>query len=103
MTLEEFRLTLVDRLRQCRDAAGAREIVIDAELVLANVPLTDLTYDRFWETMEEDLDALAGEAKLASDRKAGTILDSVVAAARVRIAHCRNRRKRKKDKAGGDS
>jgi hypothetical protein len=103
MTLEEFRLTLVERLRRCNDTSRAREVLVEAELVLRNVRLTDLTYERFWEALEEDLDGLAEEAKFASDRTAGAKLDSVVAAARARIARYRERRTRGSDKGGENS
>jgi hypothetical protein len=92
MTLEEYRVTLIERLRACPDTVAARALLAEAELMLCHSRLTDLTYDRFWETLEEHLDALADEAKFSSDRKAGAALDAIVAAARVRIARYRARK-----------
>ena len=91
MTFDEYRLQLLERLRVCRDPASARNIIAEGELMLVNGQLTQLTHDRFWESMEEQLDALGEEAKFLADPKAADTLGIVVAAARSRIARYRAR------------
>lgn len=59
MTLDEYRGTLIERLRACGDTAAARSLLADASLFLTNSRINRRTQDRFWETLEEELDALA--------------------------------------------
>jgi hypothetical protein len=66
-------------------------MISEAELMLTNGQLTQLSHDRFWESMEEQLDALGDEAKFLSDLKAAETLGAVVAAARAAIARYRAR------------
>ena len=89
MTLDEYRGTLIVRLRACRDAAAARDLLAEANLVLINSQINPLTQDRFWETLEEELDVLSEDAKSLNDPKTVAVLGTVVAAARARIARYR--------------
>jgi hypothetical protein len=91
MLLEEYRTKVIERLRSCRDTAAARHILAEADLVLVNSRLTSLTLDKFWETLLEDLDGLAEDARFMMDREAGAKLSAVVVAARARIARYRER------------
>lgn len=91
MGLDEYRETLIERLRTCQDTAAARSLLADANLFLTNSRINQLTKDRFWETLEEELDALGEDAKFVADRKAAAILGTVGAAARVRIARYHRR------------
>lgn len=89
MTLDEFRGSLIERLRVCQDTATARNLLAEANLVLANSQVNRVTQDRFWETLEEELDALGEDAKFLDDPRAAAVLGAVVAAARARIARYR--------------
>jgi hypothetical protein len=91
MMLDEYRTKVIQRLKGCQNTAAARHILAEADLVLMNSHLTRLTQDKFWETLHEDLDALAEEAKFLSDREAGLKLSSIVVAAQTRIARYRER------------
>ena len=86
MTLDEYRVTLIERLRACQDTATARSLLAEANLFLTNSRINKLTQDRFWETLEEELDAVGEDAKFLGDPKAAAVLGAVVAAARARIA-----------------
>jgi hypothetical protein len=91
MTLDEYRGALIERLRACQNTAAARELLAEAALVLANGRINRLTQDRFWETLEEELDAIDEDAKFLEDPQAAAALAAVVAAARARIARYRLR------------
>ena len=91
MTLDEFRGTLIERLRACRDTAAVRDLLAEVNLVLINSQINALTQDRFWETLEEELDVLGEDAKLQNDPGPAAVLGAVVAAARARIARYRRR------------
>jgi len=89
MTLDEYRGTLIERLRACQDTAEARDLLAEANLVLANTRMNRMTRDRFWETLEEDLDAAGTDLTLFKDHKGAAAFAAVVAAARARIARYR--------------
>lgn len=91
MTLDEYRGLLIERLGACRDTAAARSLLADASLFLTNSRINQLTQDRFWETLEEELEALGEDAKFLADPKAAAVLRAVVAAARARIMRYRMR------------
>jgi hypothetical protein len=91
VTLDEYRLALIERLRACQDTAAVRQLLAEADLMLANGGLTRLTHDRFWETVEDDLRGVEEEAKSLPDRKNGEALAAIVVAARARIARYRAR------------
>lgn len=89
MTLDEYRGSLIERLRGCQDTAAARSLVAEMNLVLANSRMSRIAQERFWETFEEELDALGEGAKFLKDPKAAAVLGAIVAAARARIARYR--------------
>jgi hypothetical protein len=92
MMLDEYRTRVIDRLKTCRDTAEARSILAEADFLLMNSRVTKLTQDKFWETLNEVLDALAQEAKSLPDREPAVKLSAIVAAAQARIAYYRERK-----------
>jgi hypothetical protein len=91
LILDDYRTTLIERLKSCLSTAEARAILTEADLVLTNSRLTPLTRDKFWETLQEDLQTLGLEAGALSDREARSKVEAVVAAAQARIARYRER------------
>jgi hypothetical protein len=91
MMLDEYRIKIIERLKDCRDTAAARHIMAEADLVLMNSRLTRLTQDKFWESLYEDLDVLIEETRFMTDRESGVKLSTVVVAAQARIARYRER------------
>lgn len=91
MSLDEYRDQLMERLMSCPDTAAARTLLAEAELVLVHARLTVLTQSKFWESLQEDLTAIADAAGLSADRKADVKLAALVAAAHARIARYRER------------
>ncbi len=59
--------------------------------MLVNSQISRLAQDRFWETLEEEVDAMGEDAKFLKDPGAAAALGAVVAAARVRIVRYRMR------------
>ena len=91
MLLDEYRAGLVDRLCNCRDTTAARTLLAEAHLVLTHTRITALTEDKFWETLQKDLDAIAKGASGLENREARAKLEAVVKAAQARIARYRDR------------
>lgn len=90
MVLEEYRTQVIERLKACRDTIAVRAVLAEADLILMSSQLTAITRDKFWETLEEDLDVIRKESKNIADRKAAAILDALLAAAQARIARYRD-------------
>lgn len=91
MMLDDYRTTLIERLKDCLGTAEARAILTEADLVLTNCRLTPLTRDKFWETVQEDLERVGLEAGALSDREARFKLAAVIKVAHARIARYRER------------
>ena len=91
MSLDDYRDQLTERLKSCPDTAAARTLLAEAELVLLNARLTALTQSKFWESLQEELEAIAKAARSSADRSAAAKLEAVVAAAQARLARYRER------------
>lgn len=89
MTLEEYRRHLIERFKACGDASAARNLVAEAELMLANSRLAPVTQAAFWEELHQDLDILLEDTKFMTDRQASVKLSTIVLAAQARIARSR--------------
>jgi hypothetical protein len=91
VSLDEYRERLLGRLKTCTDTAAVRSMLAEADLRLMNARLTTLARSRFWESLQEDLTAIAEAAGRSADREAGMNLAGVIAAAQARIARYRER------------
>ena len=85
MTLDEYRLRLLDRLKACSGPAGARELVAEAQMVLAHSALTQRSLDQFWSGFRNDLQYLLEGAEALREREARATLGSAIAAAQGAI------------------
>ena len=90
MGLDEYRKHVIERLKGSRDTAAARGVLAEADLILATNHLTAMMRDRFWESLQEELEVIAKDCRVLSDRKAAAKLGSIVAAAQARIARYRD-------------
>lgn len=86
MTLEEYRIQIVDKVRNLRDPARARSLLEEVDLVLTSSRLTSTTAKRFWEELHSDLQVIADEASRLLQRAEGIALRTVVSAAQSVIA-----------------
>ena len=76
MTLEEYRIQLVEKLKGCREADGARDLLSAADLVVTWRQLSDQR--AFWEALSNDLDLIAQTVTHGLDRQAATALSAVI-------------------------
>jgi hypothetical protein len=86
MTLDEFRAYIVAKLRGCSDPALVRDVLAEAEMMLAATQVPPRAQDTFWHDIRTDLEGVRLQS-LQLDRSAGDLLRSVIAAARMGIAH----------------
>ena len=89
MTLDEYRVQVIEKLKACRDPARARGQLAEVDLVLMNSRISDRVQKTFWETLNNDLDVLAQESTLLLEKPAATALSAVIAAAQTVIAQYR--------------
>jgi hypothetical protein len=86
MTLEEYRIQLVDRLKQCSSPAKALELVDEAALVLAQSQVSENTLEKFWTHLREDLQILVENASDLREPGPRAVRIAVMTVARLAIA-----------------
>lgn len=91
MSLDEYRDQLTERLKSCPDTAAVRTLLAEADLVLVHARLTALTQSKFWESLQDDLTAIAAAARQSADRAAAVKLEAILVAAQARLARYRDR------------
>lgn len=62
MTLEEYRLHVVERLRSADDTVAARGVLGEVDLTLTRSRLSPKLEQHFWQTLHHDLNIVADGA-----------------------------------------
>jgi len=62
MTLEEYRLKVVERLTACNDSVAAGSVLAEVDLTLLNNRMSPSLQERFWQNLHGDLDNLTDQA-----------------------------------------
>jgi hypothetical protein len=87
MTLEEYRIQLLNRLKECSSPAKALELVDEAALVLAQSQVSENTLRKFWTDLREDLQMLVDEsAPDLGERGSRAVHIAVMTVARLGVA-----------------
>jgi hypothetical protein len=86
VTLEEYRIQFIEKLKACRDPANVRGLLAEVDLVLMKSGISDRVQRTFWETLNNSLDVVAQESTLLLEKQAATALSAVIAAAQTVIA-----------------
>lgn len=86
MTLEEHRIQLLKRISECPGAGVARDLIVEADLLLVCCDLEPSTLHKFWQELRADLDVLQEELMYVRDREVRALRGSVIAAAQVAAA-----------------
>jgi len=85
VTLEEYRIQVIEKLKVCGSAASARSLLAEVDLLLTNSRISDRGLRTFWEALNNDLDMVAQDSTVLLNNKAATELSAVIAAARAAI------------------
>ena len=85
MTLDEYRLQVVERLRACQDPKQARALLAEVECVLTASRMSDHTLRVFWRTLSGALELLEQESAHLEIRQLA-VLSAVLVAAQAVIA-----------------
>ena len=75
LSLDGYRIQVLEKVRSCRDTRKAREILAEADVVLNSSGLSRPTQRAFWQELGTDLDILAEEPTAGLD----TIMPAVKA------------------------
>jgi len=81
VTLEDYRIQVIEQLKAVRGAARAHELLAEVDLVLASSRLSPAAQGEFWESLRSDLDVLE-ELKAMLGKEAAAAIGVVIAAAR---------------------
>ena len=81
MTLDEYRLQIVQQIRDCASPVRGVELVTEAHLILSQSQLTVRTLQMFWSQLRADLDVLTEELMHTPDSVARTVRGSILTAA----------------------
>jgi hypothetical protein len=83
MTLEEYCIQVIEKIKACRDPARVRDLLSEVDGLLTRSRIGHHTRATFWEALNNDLDVVAQESTLLLERQAATALSAVVAAQTV--------------------
>jgi len=81
VTLEDYRIQIIEQLRVAHGTARARDLLAEVNMVLASARLSTVAQAEFWESLNGDLDILAEESKGVLGKEAAAALGAVIAAA----------------------
>jgi hypothetical protein len=85
MTFDEYRIQTIEKLKGFGDAAEARVLLAEVDLVLGSSHISDRAQKTFWEALSNDLDVIAQEATLFVGKQAVEKLREVISAAQTAI------------------
>ena len=85
VTLEDYRIQIIEQLKAARGTVRARDILADVDMVLATAGLSTAAQGAFWESLNSDLDILAEESKGLLGKEAAAALSAVIAAAQSTV------------------
>ena len=81
VTLEDYRIQIIEQLKAAGGTVRARDILADVDMVLATATLSTAAQGAFWESLNSDLDILAEESKGVLGKEAAAALGAIIAAA----------------------
>lgn len=86
MTLDEYRLQLVEQINGLRDERAARSLIEEANTSLQNSSIITRAQSEFWQALNGDLENASTKAKKLLEKQAAAALSQVIAAAQAVIA-----------------
>lgn len=85
MTLEQYRIQIVERLKTFREPSQARTLLAEVDLALKSSQVSPHGQKAFWEVLTDDLDVMAQDAPLLVGVQDAGVLVLVVATAQSGI------------------
>ena len=81
MTLEEYRIQILDRIKACQDSVAARDVLAEVDVALSNAKMSSSTQQEFWTGLHDDLEVVAEDARFL-DKRAAARIGAIANAAR---------------------
>lgn len=85
MTLDEYRIEIIEKLKGFSDPARARGLLAEVDLAFTSGRLSIATRRAFWEGLHDDLDVAAQEAHLLVGARGASTLVAVISVAQSAI------------------
>jgi hypothetical protein len=82
VSLEDYRIQVIEQLKAASGAARVRDLLAEADMVLASARLSATAQRSFWESLDSDLVDLAEGSKGVLGKEAAAALSTVITAAR---------------------
>jgi hypothetical protein len=86
LSLDGYRIQVVEKLKACHSARGARDLLAEVEAVLAATGLSLRAQQAFWHGLGTDLEVVAEESPRLLEKDRAARLKHVLAAAQADIA-----------------
>lgn len=86
MTLDEYRIQLVEQIKQLRDEPATRRLINEANAALQDSKISSRAQEEFWQDLNGDLENARRKAETVLERQAAASLSQVIAAAQAAIA-----------------
>lgn len=90
VTLEELRIELVDRVRNCPNLTSIAQLIADAEAKLHASRIGEQSRRAFWDAVDHDLVVVTQEASVILERQGAQTLRTTIGAARAALTRYRN-------------
>jgi hypothetical protein len=90
VSLEDYRLQVIEQLKGASGAARVRDLLAEVDLVLASARLSSTAQRMFWERLDSDLDELAEGSKGVLGKEAAAALGTMISAARAALMKYRS-------------
>jgi hypothetical protein len=85
MTLDEYRATVLGKLKVCHSHGEVLATLAELDLRLTNARISDQARKTFWENLNNELDALSQETASLPGKQTATTLSAVTSAAQTVI------------------
>jgi hypothetical protein len=86
LTLDGYRIQVLERLKGCQDPARARDLLAEVDLMLGASGLSPRAQQAFWQGLSTDLEVVAEESTKLLGKDRAVRLTAVVLAAQADIA-----------------
>jgi hypothetical protein len=73
MTLEEYRMQVIERIRVAKDSVLARDVLSEVDMTLTSTCTSAAVQRDFWQALHEDLDVLADDSRFLEKADAARI------------------------------
>jgi hypothetical protein len=86
MGLDEYRIQVIEQLKNCHGFGRARELLAEVDLVLKGSGLSEGIQRVFWQAISSDLDVVLQDSPWVLEKRAADTLGPIIAVAQQMIS-----------------